>query len=282
MSAEARFEDVPLDDVRSYWNRRPCNVRHSRQPVGSKPYLDEVEARRYFVEPHIPRFAQFERWAGKTVLEVGCGIGTDAIRFAQAGARVTAVDLSEESLELARRRADVYGLTDRVTFHLGDAENLGATVPEAAYDLVYSFGVIHHTPHPRRAIEGLRRYMTAESELKLMVYNRRSWKVLRILATEGRGAFWKLDELVARSSEGQTGCPVTYTYSDRSARRLLDGFSIVDSAVDFIFPYRVADYVEYRYVKSWYFRMLPEPVFRQLERRLGWHRCITARLPADA
>jgi ubiquinone/menaquinone biosynthesis C-methylase UbiE len=281
MSAEAQFEGVTLDDVRSYWNRRPCNVRHSRQPVGSKPYLDEVEARRYFVEAHIPRFAQFERWAGKTVLEVGCGIGTDTIRFARAGAHVTAVDLSEESLELARRRAEVSGLADRITFHLADAENLGATVPEATYDLVYSFGVIHHTPHPRRAIEGLRRYMTAQSELKLMVYNRWSWKVLRILATEGRGACWKLDELVARYSEAQTGCPVTYTYSDRSARRLLDGFSIVDSCVDFIFPYRVADYVEYRYVKSWYFRMLPEPVFRQLEHRLGWHRCITARLVED-
>ena len=64
------------------------------------------EKRKYFVEPHIPAFAQFERWKGKKVLEVGCGIGTDAINFARAGARVTAVDLSDESLKLAKQRAN--------------------------------------------------------------------------------------------------------------------------------------------------------------------------------
>ena len=74
-------------DVRRYWDARPCNIRHSPKPVGSKEYFDEVEARKYFVEPHIPGFAEFERWRGKRVLEVGCGIGTDSINFARAGAR---------------------------------------------------------------------------------------------------------------------------------------------------------------------------------------------------
>ena len=71
------------------------------KPVGSREYFDEVEARKYLVEPHIPGFADFERWRGKRVLEVGCGIGTDSINFARAGAELTAVDLSPESL--ARR-----------------------------------------------------------------------------------------------------------------------------------------------------------------------------------
>src|SRR4051812_9091376 len=68
-----QFEQVPVEQVRDYWNRRPCNIRHSPKPVGTREYFDEVEARKYFVEPHIPGFAEFSRWAGKEVLEIGCG-----------------------------------------------------------------------------------------------------------------------------------------------------------------------------------------------------------------
>ena len=96
------FEQVEITRVQEYWNARPCNIRHSTKVVGSKEYFDEVEARKYMVEPHIPAFAEFERWRGKRVLEIGCGLGTDTMNFARHGARVTAVDLSEKSLELAR------------------------------------------------------------------------------------------------------------------------------------------------------------------------------------
>jgi 2-polyprenyl-3-methyl-5-hydroxy-6-metoxy-1,4-benzoquinol methylase len=278
MRQEEIFREKNIAQVREYWNARPCNIRHSPQTVGTREYFDEVEARKYFVEPHIPAFAEFPRWAGKHVLEIGCGIGTDTINFARAGARVTAVDLSEASLDLARRRAEVFGLAGRISFFAADAERLSETVRPRPYDLVYSFGVIHHTPHPERVIDQVREHFVhPQSELKLMVYHRNSWKVLWILLTEGRGAFWKLDELVARSSEAQTGCPVTYTYTPGSVRTLLRGFRAETMFVDHIFPYRIRDYVQYRYVKEWYFRILPQPVLRLLERRFGWHLCVTAR-----
>jgi hypothetical protein len=101
--------------------------------------------------------------------------------------------------------------------------------------------------------------------------------VLWILLAEGKGAFWKLDELIARNSEAQTGCPVTYTFTPASVRQLLQGFQTTSVFVDHIFPYRIPDYVKFRYVKNWYFRILPDPVFRGLERRYGWHLCVTAR-----
>src|SRR5262245_21639805 len=103
-------------DVQRYWDARPCNVRHSTKPIGSREYSDEVEARRYFVEPHIPAFAEFDRWRDKRVLEVGCGIGTESIRFARVGAHVTAVDLSPESLRIAEKRAKVIGVAHRIRF----------------------------------------------------------------------------------------------------------------------------------------------------------------------
>src|SRR5947208_7204761 len=118
------FAGVSIGAVRDFWNRRPCNIRHSPREVGTREYFDEVEARKYFVEPHIPGFAEFERWRGKKVLEIGCGIGTDTINFARAGAAVTAVDLSAESLKLANKRADVFGLADRINFIEANAERL--------------------------------------------------------------------------------------------------------------------------------------------------------------
>src|ERR687886_491240 len=128
-----------IADVQQYWDDRPCNIRHSTKPVGSKEYFDEVEARKYFVEPHIPAFAEFDRWSGKRVLEVGCGIGTDSINFARAGAQLTAVDLSGESIRIARERAGVMGVGDRIDFRQANAEELTAVVDDGQYDLVYSF-----------------------------------------------------------------------------------------------------------------------------------------------
>ena len=274
------FADVPTDRVREYWNRRPCNLRHSQAPVGTREYFDQVEARKYFVEPHIPGFARHEQWAGKRVLEIGCGLGTDTINFARAGATVTAIDLSGTSLELARQRARVFELDDRVTFLEADAERLSEYVAPEPYDLIYSFGVIHHSPHPERILDQLRRHFVGPSStVKLMVYHRRSWKVAALVLQEANGAWWRLDEAVAKQSEAQTGCPVTYSYTRDGFAALLGrhGFAVREMFVDHIFPYRVEDYVQYRYVKAFPFNLLPSPAMRALERRLGWHLCVTAR-----
>ena len=271
-----------IADVRRFWDARPCNIRHSTQPVGSAEYYDEVEARKYFVESHIPGFADFERWRGKRVLEVGCGIGTDSVNFARAGAQLTAVDLSGESLRIASQRAEVMGVADRIDFVQANAEELTSTVTGEPYDLVYSFGVIHHTPRPERALAEMRALTAPAGTLKLMVYHRRSWKVFWIVAAQERGRFWKTDELVAKHSEAQSGCPVTFSYTRREGRELVEGagFHVRDVQVDHVFPYRIGDYAEYRYVKEPYFRWMPEPMFQALEHRLGWHLLIDAEAPS--
>lgn len=279
----AEFENVPIDAVRDYWNRRPCNIRHSQKEKGTKEYFDEVEARKYFVEPHIPEFAEFPKWNGKKVLELGCGIGTDTINFARSGAQVTAVDLSEESLELARTRAKVFGLENQIKFYQANGEELSKTVPVEKFDLIYSFGVIHHTPHPDKALSELDKYAGPDSTLKLMVYNKHSWKVWWIIATEGKGKFWERDALVAKNSEAQTGCPVTYTYSKKEGTEWLQshGYDVTEARVDHIFPYSIPEYKNYEYKKNWYFRAMPDAMFRTLEQAAGWHLLLTAKAPKD-
>jgi len=259
------FVRSDIQTVQAYWNARPCNVRHSAQPIGTRAYFDEVERRKYLVEPHIPRFAEFGNWKGKRVLEVGCGIGTDTINFARAGASVTAVDLSEKSLELARQRAKVFDLEKAINFYHANAEELSNSVPVEVYDLVYSFGVIHHTPNPRAAFAQIRRYMGRSSELRVMLYARTSWKNIMI-----EGGF--------DQPEAQSGCPVAFTFTQSDVRELLEGYKIADIRQDHIFPFVVEKYVKYEYEVAPWFAAMPKEMFAALEKTLGWHMLITAHL----
>lgn len=113
----ALFEAVPVEKAKGFWDLYPCKNRHSLRPVGSREYFDEVEARKYFVEPQIPRFGKFERWKGKKALEIGCGIGTAAINFTRYGAHVAAVELSKKSMEIVKQQAKVYGFQDLIRWH---------------------------------------------------------------------------------------------------------------------------------------------------------------------
>jgi 2-polyprenyl-3-methyl-5-hydroxy-6-metoxy-1,4-benzoquinol methylase len=280
MDVNQAFADISIDAVRAYWNVRPCNIRHSPKAVGTREYFDEVEQRKYFVEPHIPGFAEFSRWSGKRVLEIGCGIGTDTVNFARAGARVTAVELSDASADVARRRVQVYGLSDRVTIHVGNAEELSDILSAQTFDLVYSFGVIHHSPRPDRIIAHLRKFMTPASELRLMVYARISYKLFWIMRQEGIWDMSRIDELIARNSEAQTGCPVTYTYTDESIRMLLVGFDVLDVRKAHIFTWDVDAYRRYEYVKAPEWANVTETELAALERELGWHILVRA-VPAE-
>lgn len=271
------FGKVSIKKVQDFWDKRPCNLRHSPSKVGTKKYFDEVEKRKYFVEPHISKFAQFSKWKGKKVLEIGCGIGTDTINFARAGAQVTAVELSKKSLDLAKKRAKTYRLEKRVKFYLANAEQLSNLVPIQSYDLIYSFGVIHHTPHPDKVIGEIKKYTHKKTIIKIMVYHRYAWKVLWILLKFGKSSFWNLDRLIAGYSEAATGSPITYVYSKRQAENLLNGFKVFEISIDHIFPYRIPEYKKYKYKKVWYFNYLPKVIFRWLETHFGWHLMLTAK-----
>lgn len=252
-----------IDEVKEFWNRQPCNIKHSNKPVGTKEYFDEVEKRKYFVEPHIPKFAQFERWKGKKVLEIGCGIGTDSINFAKHGADLTCVELSEKSLEICKKRFEVYGL--KAKFYLGNCEELSKFLPIEEYDLIYSFGVLHHTPNPEKAINEIKKYMDKNSEFRLMLYAKNSWKAIMIEAG--------LDQ-----PEAQKGCPIAKMYTHEEIKQLLKDFDIIEMRQTHIFPYVVEKYKNYEYELQPWFKVMPEKMFKALEEKLGWHTLIVAKL----
>ena len=253
-----------VEDVQDYWNRRPCNIRHSTKPMGSKEYFDDVEERKYFVEPHIPAFADFPRWKGRKVLEVGCGIGTDAANFARAGADYHATDLSDASMALARQRFDVFGLEG--SFTPGNAEELTRFIKARDFDLIYSFGVIHHTPHPEKVLAEARQLIAADGELRVMLYGKNSWKDIMIEAG--------LDQ-----PEAQNGCPVAFRYTHDEVRDLFAdaGFEVTRIDQTHIFPYVIEKYVNYEYEVQPWFKAMPKAMFEALERSLGWHLCIYAK-----
>lgn len=252
-----------ITEVRKFWDDRPCNVRHSSKEVGTKEYFDEVETKKFFVEPHILDFTEFSKWEGKKVLEIGCGLATVGANFAINGAEYTGIELSESSLELAKKRFEV--LEQKGSFYSGNAEELSSFVPVETYDLIYSFGVIHHSPHPEKIVSEIKKYMDENSTLKIMLYAKDSWKNYMIEAG--------LDQ-----PEAQYGCPIANTYTKQEVINLLDGYEVLSIEKDHIFPYQVEPYKKGEYIKQPWFDSMPPEMFRTLEKNLGWHLLITAKL----
>ena len=252
-----------IEDVKEYWNNRPCNVRHSSKEIGTLEYFNEVSNKKFFVEPHILDFTNFTSWEGKKVLEVGCGLATAGIEFANAGADYTGTDLSVESLDLAKKRFEVYNM--KGNFYLGNAEELSSFVPIETYDLIYSFGVIHHSPHPEKILSEIKKYMNENSTLKIMLYAKDSWKNYMIESG--------LDQ-----PEAQYGCPIANTYTKQDVVDLLGEYEVLSIEQDHIFPYQIEPYKRGEYLKQPWFESMSPEIFRTLEKNLGWHLLITARL----
>jgi len=252
-----------IEDVKQFWNERPCNIRHSNKEVGTPEYFDEVSKKKFFVEPHIKDFTNFASWKNKKVIEIGCGIGTAGIEFAKAGANYTGVELSEESLTLAKKRFDISSRNAK--FYSGNAENLSTFIPIEPYDLIYSFGVIHHSPYPEKIISEIKKYMNKNSILKIMLYAKNSWKNYMIEAGLDR-------------PEAQSGCPIANVYSIEQVKQLLVDYEIINIEQDHIFPYKIKEYKKGIYIKQPWFESMSSNMFKALEKNLGWHLLITAKL----
>jgi ubiquinone/menaquinone biosynthesis C-methylase UbiE len=160
-----------LDAVRDYWNGHIHDWKVARAPAGSREFFEEIEAYRYEKLAYLPRLVNFAGYAGKRVLDVGCGVGNDLSRFARHGAAVVGVDLAERSIELARTNFRQRGLAGE--FHVMNGEQL--ELPDETFDVVFCHTVLHFTPEPRRMVQEIHRVLRPAGEAIIMTVNRHSW-----------------------------------------------------------------------------------------------------------
>ena len=186
--------------VEEYWDEQPADSTGIGFPEGNLEFFEAMEERRYQGQAFIHSLAQFTRWRGKKVLEVGCGCGTDLLQFARAGAEVYGIDLSQHSVELTKKRLQLYGLQAEVT--QGDGE--GLPFPADHFDLVYSWGVIHHAQHPSKVVAEIYRVLKPEGCIKATVYYRYSpvWlrQLLKHALLKGR-IFTSLSRVISKHVE---------------------------------------------------------------------------------
>ena len=283
--------------VRAFWQAHPCGTKFSDAEIGTPEFFASLEAHRYRKEWHIPVAANFAATRGLKVLEIGCGMGTDGAQFAKAGADYTGVDLTEAAIELARKRFALSHLNGE--FRVSDAENLD--FDDESFDLVYSHGVLHHTPDIAAAVSEIHRVLKPRGQAIVMLYHRGSYNYrigIRVLRRAGAGLLksesgikivhrltgepvdslrehaallrnanedFSAAELLNQSTDG-AGNPLARVYSRGEARKLFKDFRRVELRAYFL---------NKRFIPL-IGNLLPRSIEAALASRWGWHLWIYA------
>ena len=255
MTAPADPGAAPLiDQIRAYWNGRIHDQEMSDAATGTLAFFDDLDDYRFDKLRYLPRLVDFDGYRGRRLLEIGCGIGTDLVRFARGGARVTGVDLAPQAIDLARRNVELHAVAADA-LEVADGEAL--PFADASFDAVYAHGVVQYTADPTLLISEAHRVLRPGGEAMVMVYNRRSW--LSVMSALTGTALEHAD------------APVLRTFTIAEFRRLLDPFAEVRIVPErFPVPSRLhtgwkATVYNRLFVGT--FNALP----RRLVRPLGWH-----------
>lgn len=162
-----------IAEIERYWNTRIHDLEMTEQPVGTRAFFDELDDYRFDKLRYLPRLVDFAGgYRNRRVLEVGCGIGTDLVRFARGGAQVTGVDLSQTAIDLARQNFALHELHAE-ELRVGNGEAL--RFPDASFDVVYGHGVLQYTADAPAFVRECHRVLKPGGEAIFMVYNRVSW-----------------------------------------------------------------------------------------------------------
>jgi SAM-dependent methyltransferase len=256
--------------VQSFWNAEPCGSRY----MGAEQNFEAHAKARYELEPYIHEFAGFHESAGKRVLEVGVGMGADYLQWLKARAIATGIDMSSESLERARRRCELQGY--KSDLRIADAEQL--PLADDSFDIVYSYGVMHHSPDPRKCVREALRVLKPGGTLRIMIYRHPSLTGLMLWVRYGilRG------KSLRRSVYDHLESPGTNSYTEDEARVLVEGFDQVVlrqelSPGDLLLNEPSSRFRGILYRIIW--KLYPRALVRRYGKKLGLFLLISARKP---
>ena len=207
--------------VHDFWNEASCGERLYLTDMDKSGYQAHSEMR-YKLEPYILEFANFREMVGKKVLEIGVGLGADHQKFAEVGANLYGIDLTERAVNHTRQRLEIFSLSSNLK--VMDAENLD--FPDESFDCVYSWGVLHHSPDTKKAISEVWRVLRRGGIAKIMVYNK--WSMVGFMLWVRYGLFrfrpWiSMQTIYSRYLES----PGTKAYSKNGAHEIFSQFSNV-------------------------------------------------------
>lgn len=254
---------LPLDDlttndsllaaIRAYWNEHIHDLEIANHPVGTAEFFQELDAYRFDKLRYLLQVVDFSAYRGKQLLEIGCGVGIDLVRFARAGAIVTGIDLAEVSINLAQQNFDQNGLTADLQIMNGESLQFD----DNSFDVVYAHGVLQYTADAQKMIVELHRVLRPGGEAILMVYNKISWL----------NGLSKLTKVELEHEDA----PVLKKYSIAEFKRLLIPFGRV-KIIPERFPVKTQLHHGlkarlYNDVFVGLFNLLPKPLVRPL----GWH-----------
>lgn len=219
-----RFDVAPglelKEEVRRFWGAKSCGEVYA-QGSDMREQFETQTRERYLLEPDLQKFADFAQGSGKDVLEIGVGMGADHLEWAKSGPRsLCGVDLTERAVAFSRERLYLYGLHSDV--RIGDAEHL--PYGDNAFDIVYSWGVLHHTPDTVQAIREVYRVLRPGGTAKIMIYHRYSivgymlWTRYGLLAAR---PFRRLDDIYAQHLES----PGTKAFTVKEAQEMFSRFA---------------------------------------------------------
>jgi ubiquinone/menaquinone biosynthesis C-methylase UbiE len=255
------------NEVRQFWNADPCGSRYLEQRQDFEAHAHM----RYGLEPYIADFADFKSAKGMRVLEIGVGLGADYLEWLKAGAQATGVDLSPTSIEQARLRCDLAGYS--ADLRVADAENL--PFPDESFDVVYSYGVMHHSPDTARCIREAWRVLKPGGKARIMLYHQPSVTGILLWLRYGLLQLKSLRKSVYEHLES----PGTKTYTRQEALSLMQGFRDVKSRVvfspgDLLLHQPSARFQSRLYRVVW--RIYPRWLVRRLATKWGLFLLLTA------